>query len=302
MAGTSQEITLSPDQIAQFRDDGFISLGALTTAEEVSSLAKTFQRLFSERAGRAEGAQFDMLGHDDDDQPSRLPSIIRPCNYAPELRHTQFRANAAAIAQQLLGPTATAAFEMAILKPPQHGAATPWHQDEATRVDDKFEYQQVSFWMPLQPATVENGCMSYIPKSHLGGILPHRSPGGDKRVHAIECAGGFNPDDAVPCPLPPGGVTIHGGRTLHCAGPNTTDTARYAYIIAFETPPVPVSEERGFHWNRDKDTANLQRRRHWRMRGGIFVEILRRLRTEALSNPQRLLFEIRRATRAMFRR
>lgn len=302
MLGTLREHTLSQDQVTQFRDQGFIALDALTTAEEVGLLLTTFERLFAERAGREEGAQFDMLGHDDDDQPSRLPSIVRPVDYAPELRHTQFRANAAAIARQLLGPTATPAFEMAILKPPHHGAATPWHQDEATRVDDKFEYHQVSFWMPLQPATLENGCMSYIPGSHLGGILPHQSPDGDKKVHAIECAGGFNPGDGVPCPLPPGGVTIHGGRTLHCAGPNTTDLARYAYILAFETPPIPLAEERGFHWNRGKQTANVQRRQRWRKRGGFLVEIVRRLRTGAMSNPQRLMFEIRRATRALFRR
>jgi hypothetical protein len=299
--GADLDPVLTPDQLSSFRDSGFLCLDAITTPEEVASLRGILDRLFAARAGREEGAQYDILGHDEDDQPSKLPTIIRPVNFAPELRQTIFRAKATAIARQILGPEVTSAFEMAILKPAQHGGATPWHQDEATRADDSFEYRQISFWMPLQPATVDNGCMQYIPGSHLGEILPHRSPGDDPRIHAIECAGGFDPVAAVPCPLPAGGVVIHHGRTLHFAGPNTTDVARCAYILAFETPPVPAARPRGFHWNRAKRTANVNRRRRWRKRGGILVELVRRLRSGAISSPKRLLFEVHRALRALFR-
>ncbi|MDB6042320.1 MAG: Deoxyhypusine synthase [Gammaproteobacteria bacterium] len=65
-----------------------------------------------------------------------------------------------------------------ILKPAHQGGATPWHQDEAYRVAPDFDYRQVSIWVPLQDATLENGCMMYIPGSHRSGVLPHRSRGG----------------------------------------------------------------------------------------------------------------------------
>ena len=29
------------------------------------------------------------------------------------------------------------------------------------------------------------------------------------------------------------------GRTLHCAGANSTDTHRFTFILAFEVPPAP---------------------------------------------------------------
>jgi len=236
-----------------------------------------------------------MVSHDEDDVAPVLPQIINPVNYAPELRQTQFRANALALARQLLGPTVTPAFEHAILKPAERGAATPWHQDEAFRVDPNFEYQQLSIWMPLQEATLENGCMVYIPGTNKGEVLPHRSPGSDPKVHAIECAGGFDPADAVPCPLPAGGATLHAGRTLHHAGPNRTELPRRAYVLGFEVPPKPC-QPRDFYWNRDKQTASLDRKRAWRRKGGILVEAARRFRG-AWRSPARLLFEFRRAVR-----
>ena len=298
---TEPDILLSEEQISHFWEHGYVSLSAITSTEELLTLRTVFERLFCERAGRNEGRQFDMLTHDEDDAPARLPAIINPITFAPELRHTHYRANARAIARQLLGSTATAAFEHAILKPARHGAATPWHQDEATRVDPNFDYQQLSIWMPLQDATVENGCMQYIAGSHKGDVLAHRSPDGDRKVHAVECAGGFDVAKAIACPLPAGGAVIHHGRTLHSAGPNSTNNDRLAYILAFEVPPTPLAVARDFYWNREKETASQLRRKAWRKRGGVFVEWLRKARYEALQNPKRLLFEVRRAMRALAR-
>jgi ectoine hydroxylase-related dioxygenase (phytanoyl-CoA dioxygenase family) len=295
-------IALSEQQIAEFHERGFIALPAITSAVEVQSLRGILERLFRERAGRKEGAQFDMMSHDDEEEPEKLPTIINPLHFASELRSSQYRANALAIAKQLLGPTATASFEHAILKPARYGAPTPWHQDEATRVDPNFDYNQLSIWMPLQEATLENGCMLYIPGTNKREILPHHSPNSDPRLHSIECAEGFDPSDAVPCPVPAGGAAIHHGRTLHTAGSNSTDTPRLAYILAFEVPPVPRKTIRDFYWNREKRTANLERKRNWRSRGGILVDAVRRIRYGALRSPERFLFEVRRATRAMMSR
>ena len=281
-------------QIASFHDQGFLTLPRICPPEEVASLRTVFERLFSERAGRNEGAQFDMVTHDEDDAAPKLSQIIKPTHFAPELAGTQYRVNGMAVARQLLGDNVIEVSEHAILKPAGSGAATPWHQDEAFR-EAEFEYNQLSIWMPLQEATVENGCMHYVPGSHLTGVLDHRSPGDDPRVHALECPGGFNPADAVACPLEGGGAAIHQGRTLHYAGPNQTAISRYAYVLMFEAPPKPASQARDFYWNRDKQTASLQRRSRWRRRGGALVVLWRKLRGEIWRSPGRLAFYLRRA-------
>ncbi len=295
-------VELTPEQIAEFHERGFLSIPNISPPEEVALLRGILGRLFEQKAGWAEGAQFDMVTHDDGDARQALPAIINPVNFAPELRATIFRTNAAAIARQLLGPNVTASFEHAILKPPQYGAATPWHQDEATRVDASFEYEQISIWMPLQEATLQNGCMQYIAGTNKGDVLPHRSPKNDPKIHAIECAGGFDPADATACPLPPGGATIHHGRTLHYAGPNSSDQPRAAYILAFEIPPKPSTRQRDFYWNQGKQTSGLDRKRQWRKRGGIVIEFVRKVRAGMFRHPARVVFEARRAIRALFKR
>ena len=50
------------------------------------------------------------------------------------------------------------------------------------------------------------------------------------------------------CPLPPGGATVHSNRTLHFAGPNTTDEPRRALIMAFAIPGRLLDEPRDFFW------------------------------------------------------
>jgi hypothetical protein len=260
----------------------------------VAGLKTIFERLFADRAGRDEGAQFDMVTHDDDDAAPKLSQIIKPANFAPELLSTQFRQNGLRVARQLLGDDVVQVSEHAILKPAGYGAATPWHQDEAFR-EAEFDYEQLSIWMPLQEATVENGCMQYVPRTHLLGVLDHRSPGNDSRVHALECAGGFDASGAVMCPLAPGGAAIHHGRTLHFAGPNRTDTSRYAYVLMFEAPPKPAAQPRDYYWNRGKQTASLVRRRRWRLRGGALVVLWRKLRGELWRSPGRVAFYVRRA-------
>lgn len=294
-------VILTEDQIRFFHENGYIQLPVLSTTEEVAKLRDVFDRLFAEKAGRKEGFQYDLMGHDEDGKTQSLPQIINPVNYAPELKDTHFRANALAIAQQLYGAECVASFEHAILKPAEHGAPTPWHQDEAHRVDPNFEYRQLSIWMPLQEATEENGCMKFIPGSHLGSVLAHASPGNDTKVHALECVGDFDQESAVIVPLPPGGATVHAGRTIHGAGPNRSNIPRRAYILGFEIPPKLSGETRDFPWLKEKQTANKERRKNWRRKGGFVVEVIRKLRRGFLTNPKRLVFEVKRVVRAFFR-
>lgn len=295
MSSVNPDVVLTAEQVAQFREQGFLSLPRITSPEEVEQLRASLGGLFERRAGWNEGAQFDLVDAGDDAEASTLTQIVQPVNYAPELRDTLFRANAASIARQLLGDEVTASFEHSILKSATNGSPTPWHQDEAYRASDAFEYEQLSIWMPLQDSDARQGCLQYIPGSHLRGVLPHRRVNDDPRVHSIECVPeAFDVDQAVACPLPAGGAVIHTGRSLHCAGPNESATPRLAYVLAFELPPRPASEPRDFSWNEGLQSSDALRRRAWRRRGGIAIEAYRRARYGNLRDPQRLAFEVRR--------
>ncbi len=285
---------LGPSDVSRFHEQGFLSIPALIDADEIRPLGEVMSRLFSEQAGRAEGSYYDLVTDDAEGGKRLLPTIINPHHFAPELRRMKLQARGLAIARQLLGPSAAPTFQHGILKPPHEGSETPWHQDEAYRFDPKFTYEQVSIWIPLQDVTLDNGCMVYLPQSHRGGVLPHRSFQNNRQIQAIECAADFDRSVGVACPLPAGGATVHHGRTLHYASPNQSDAPRYAYILVFETPPQALKQPRDLWWLREKESRGIERKRQWRRRGGVLIEVLRKSRDGMWFNPRQLGFEMRR--------
>ena len=247
-------ITLTDEQIAFYRENGFLAIDAITTPEEIARLIGVYDQLFEQKAGRAEGNQFDLAGTDEEGKAAALPQILGPRKYAPELADTLYEANARAISEQLLGPEISFTGDHAIFKPAGSGAPTPWHQDEAYW-DPGTHYHSLSVWMPLQEATLENGCMVFLPGSHQLEIVPHQSIGGDTRVHGLEMLEPIDESKAVACPLPPGGATFHDSRTMHFTGANRSAVPRRAYILGFGRPIAPRTDGRRFPWNEARRTA-----------------------------------------------
>jgi len=252
-------IKLSGEQIEFFKKNGYLAIEAITTAEEVERLKIVYDRIFSERAGREEGQQFDLAGTDEEGKPAALPQILNPSNYAPELKDSLLRVNGEAVAKQLLECDALGFGEHAILKP-AGGSVTPWHQDEAYWAPDKIHHS-LSMWVPLQPATLENGCLHFIPGTHKSEVLPHHSINYDPRVHGLEVDDGqIDTSLAVACPIPAGGATFHYSRTFHFAEKNKTQQARRAYILTSSAPKKDRTDGRRFPWMEEKKTARMKRK------------------------------------------
>lgn len=278
---------LSDAAVQRFRDDGFLVVHEPCERAELESIRSLLRGLLERRAGRDEGNQLDMLSLDRHAGEEMQPQIIKPSLYAPALLRTRHFARVQAMARQLLGPDARFSFDHAILKPAGKVAATPWHQDEAHGSDQDFHHEQVSIWMPLQDVTEENGCMSYVPGSHRGPLLPHRSPNGDARVHALECEpGSFDESAATTQPTVAGACILHAGRTLHAALANRSAADRLAYVLVFRAPPVPRVAPARFAWLEGKRTASLERSLRWRHRGGFLVLLARWLRRTLSSDLQ----------------
>jgi hypothetical protein len=88
------------------------------------------------------------------------------------------------------------------MKPARIGDATPWHQDEAFQ-DPAFDYEEISFWLALQPVDEANSCMAYLP-----GRTKDRSSRTDFRATirgSMRWSASVASTRAMPsqCPLPP---------------------------------------------------------------------------------------------------
>lgn len=250
---------LNAGKVDDFWVQGFVRVPRFIEPNEVVELGRIFATFFTQRAGRKKGNHYDLAGTDEESTKPVLPQLVNPSEHCPDLQNTQFWARARQVAVELLGPGCSLQNEHAILKPAGYGAETPWHQDEAYWAPD-LEYESLSIWLPLQPVDEKNGCLRFVPGSHRGEVLEHRSLGNNVRIHGLEAVNQEHPD-GVGCSLKTGGVTIHHCRTLHSSGANRTEASRYAYILGFGRPPGIRSYARDFSWKNARRTARDERRR-----------------------------------------
>ncbi len=205
---------------------GFAAIDNVAEVQEIQTISMLMEEVFVKR----NRIYMRDLGDNAEisDQPQIL-EIISPSKIAPALLQTRFFQQALKISQGVLGPAAKLLFDHCIVKPAFNNTATAWHQDCAyARTIYLFSPRRLHWWLPLQDATRDNGCMEFVAGSHLGRVLPHRprSP----RAHALQVQ---LPSEVKPtaCPVPVGGVTVHFPKTIHGTGPNKTPVSRTAWIL-----------------------------------------------------------------------
>jgi len=119
---------------------------------------------------------------------------------------------------------------MYIFKPPRIGGEVYCHQDST------FLYTEpescTGFWFALEDATIDNGCMHFIPGAHKGPLkeLHYRNAEGKMAFRTLDDTPW--PDDAtVPAEAKAGTLVIFDGRAPHLSGPNLSDRSRHAYTV-----------------------------------------------------------------------
>lgn len=255
------EVRLTEQQVDQFHRDGFTSVDRIATDEELEWIRPVYDHLFETR-GTFKGGYFDLARPYESEGLDLVPQVLAPELRFPQLSETNAVRNARAIAAQLLGrePSELHTWSHLILKPPHVGGPLPWHQDEAYW-DTSFAYRALGCWVPLDAATVDSGCMHFVPGSHTGPVRPHRHIDDDPAVHGLwtEVA-----DDraAVAVPLAPGGATFHHCRTLHMTTPNVSDHVRRAWAteVQIEPRPLPPGEQPDYPWVREAEAAWKRRK------------------------------------------
>jgi ectoine hydroxylase-related dioxygenase (phytanoyl-CoA dioxygenase family) len=79
----------------------------------------------------------------------------------------------------------------------------------------------------VDPATVESGCMRFVPGSHLGSVHVHRHLNDDPATHGL-VTDGVDDAQGIDVPVAPGGATFHHCRMLHMSHPNKSARVRRA--------------------------------------------------------------------------
>ncbi|PON29301.1 hypothetical protein TGAM01_v201550 [Trichoderma gamsii] len=148
----------------------------------------------------------------------------------------------AAVARDLGFKDARCLQSMVICKQPEIGGAVPPHQDST------FLYTSapsaVGFWYALEDATLENGCLSFLPGSHRWAPIEKRlvRKAGGAGTEVVDNDGlkfppgeEYGSDDKggeyVPGEVKAGDLVLIHGNTLHKSGRNTSQKGRIIYTF-----------------------------------------------------------------------
>ncbi|HEV7744718.1 MAG TPA: phytanoyl-CoA dioxygenase family protein [Pyrinomonadaceae bacterium] len=156
--------------------------------------------------------------------------------------------------EQLIGPDIVLKSTRIFYKHGSSAAYVGWHQDGIT---EKLEDGRApAAWLGLTPATVENGCLRVIPKSHRFGLLEHQArPDVDSltdtanagavrsRAREDELSGkitGVPRDAGLPFDLvmTPGQMSIHHPVILHGSNSNVSAAARIGLSASYSAPEL----------------------------------------------------------------
>jgi phytanoyl-CoA hydroxylase len=119
---------------------------------------------------------------------------------------------------------------MYLFKPPRIGAEVVCHQD-STYIYTEPE-SCIGFWFALEDATIDNGCVYFIPGGHRGPLRQrnHRLDDGTSRTDTLSDEP-FDEDRKVAAEVRAGTLVIFDGRAPHMSGENRSHKSRHAYSL-----------------------------------------------------------------------
>lgn len=112
----------------------------------------------------------------------------------------------------------------------------PWSNPTSWHLDTPFwsfsDRRAISIWVALDDATLENGCLFFVPGSHKETSF--ENPGIGKNMDAIfNFYPQFKNSKSVSAPMKAGSCSFHNGLTIHGAHANMTPGFRRAMTCAY---------------------------------------------------------------------
>ncbi len=246
---TAPTKSLSPEQLAQYREQGFLIVRGLLGPEEVDRVQRLKQRI----EGEVAGADGDFQRDGADYNFERVDLNLENVNSTGQIRHgvlrkiqdihgseSEFRAacvteNVLDIVEDIIGPEIYYHSSKLMFKPARGGRQKPWHQDFAYWSEQNPN--QVTVWYAIDPATRENGCVKTSVGSHKRGLRPHFGKELQLDPTLIPA------ESIVYAEMQPGDVLFFDVLTLHGSDPNFSEHPRLSCIVDFQCEPTPLRKD-----------------------------------------------------------
>jgi ectoine hydroxylase-related dioxygenase (phytanoyl-CoA dioxygenase family) len=169
-------VTITSEQQAAYRKNGYLVIEDLISPEETQSLRQRIREYT--HGGRSADAltvqieprvqRGEMTVEHPGDGIRKIDGLVQSDDL---FRQLCLHENMLAVIETILGPDIKLFRNSLMLKPPSVGSQKGWHQDSPYWPIEPMDL--CSCWLPLDDATLENGCMVVAPGHHVSGPFPH---------------------------------------------------------------------------------------------------------------------------------
>lgn len=220
-------MSLTASQIEHFQSQGFLVLENFLTPDELArwrgTVDEAVEQRLTERSGRTN------LGSDEF-YKNVFTQALRLADTHAGIKDLVTDPRLGEVAATLTETEGVRLWhDQALIKQP-YGNQTAWHRD--TPYWAVHSRNTVNMWFALDDATLENGCLWYLPGTHLLGdysLVKIGSNMSDLFKEAPE----WRTIEAVSAPCPAGSLVVHNGMVAHAAGANMTAKPRRAMTSVY---------------------------------------------------------------------
>lgn len=220
---------VTAQQINDYQRDGFLAIPEFLTSSELRVWQRVTDQAVSDRL-EAAGENTNQTEGDRSYYSRVFIQCLRLADTNDEMRGLIYDRRIGKMAAELTGIDGIRAWHDQALIKQAFGNPTAWHLDNPYWSFSSPD--AISIWVALDDATLENGCMWYVPGSQKSAA--YESPGiGQNISELFDFYPQWKEIDPVAVPASAGTAVFHGGLTAHAAGTNMTRHARRAMTCAF---------------------------------------------------------------------
>lgn len=227
---------LTSEQIDFYQTNGYIVIDNFLSPGELEHWRRVVDKAVAERAGIKIPGKDIKIGDDDGINEDAsyfgkvFDQLINLWQTDASMKELMFDKRLGKMAADLSGADGIRIWhDQALIK-------RPWANPTAWHLDTPFwsfsDKRAISIWIALDDATLQNGCLYFIPGSHqrtgFDKITIGRNMDGIFEVYPQ-----FTKSKSVAVPMKAGSCSFHNGLTIHGAGANMTSGFRRAMTCAY---------------------------------------------------------------------
>ena len=227
---------LTAEQIQFFQTNGFIVIEDFLSPDELAKWREAVTEAIAERKGLKMPGKDAVVGMDDGINKDSeyfskvFDQLLNLWQTNDKVKDIMLDERIGKMAAQLSGADGIRIWhDQALFKKPWANP-TSWHLD--TPFWSFSDRRALSIWVALDDATLENGCLYFIPASFKETTFENKGIG--KNMDGIfEAYPQFAQVASVPANMKAGSCSFHNGLTIHGAGANMSCGNRRAMTCAY---------------------------------------------------------------------